>query len=67
MEYSMGQIAQEEVESLFKVYNNNLTISEQDLKRYSYVASIVGDEYLHSTIERVMKKIKHQIEERNEE
>lgn len=67
MEYSMGQIAQEEVESLFKIYNNNLTISERDLKRYSYVASIVGDEYLHSTIERVMKKIKHQVEERNEE
>ena len=67
MEYSMGQIAQEEVESLFKAYNNNLAISERDLKRYSYVASIVGDEYLHSTIERVMKKIKHKVEQRNEE
>ena len=67
MEYSMGQIAQEEIEEIFSRYNRNQPISEKDLKRYKYVASIVGDEYLHSTLERVMKKLERQLDRRNEE
>ena len=67
MEYSMGQIAQEEIEEIFCRYNMNLSISENDLKRYKYVASIVGDEYLHSTLERVIKKLERKINGRNEE
>lgn len=62
MEYSMGQIAQEHIEEIFCKYNNwvegqKLDISDDDLKRYKYVASIVGDEYLHTTIERVIKSM----------
>lgn len=67
MEYSMGQLAQKEIEKIFMTYNNDLTVSEKDLKRFKYVTSIVGDEYLHSTLERVMKKIENQVERRNEE
>lgn len=67
MEYSMGQIAQEEIEEIFCRYNRNQRINENDLKRYKYVASIVGDEYLHSILERAMKKLERQLEVRNEE
>lgn len=62
MEYSMGQIAQEHVEEIFCKYNNwvegqELDISDEDWKLYKYVASIVGDEYLHATIDRVIKSM----------
>lgn len=67
MEYSMGQIAQKEIEEIFCRYNMNQLISENELKRYKYVASIVGDEYLHSTLERVIKKLEGKINWRNEE
>lgn len=67
MEYSMGQIAQEEIEEIFCKYNTNQPISENDWKRYKYVAKIVGDGYLHSVLERVMNKLKHRLEERIEE
>ena len=67
MEYSMGQIAQEEIEEIFCRYNRNQPISENDLKRYKYMASIVGDEYLHSTLERVMTKLERRLDGRNEE
>lgn len=67
MEYSMGQIAQTEIEEIFRQYNKNQRINEKDLERYKYVASIVGDEYLHSTLERVIKKLEHQVNRRDEE
>lgn len=67
MEYSMGQIAQEEIEEIFCRYNTNQPISENDWKRYRYVANIVGDGYLHSTLERVMNRLEHQLDGRNEE
>lgn len=60
MEYSMGKIAQKQVEEIFCTYNHiagneHIDISEEDWKRFSYVTSIVGDEYLHSSLSRVMK------------
>lgn len=60
MEYSMGKIAQKQVEEIFCTYNHiagneHVEISEEDWKRFSYVTSIVGDEYLHSSLSRVMK------------
>ena len=60
MEYSMGKIAQKQVEEIFCIYNHiagneHVEISEEDWKRFSYVTSIVGDEYLHSSLSRVMK------------
>lgn len=60
MEYSMGKIAQKQVEDIFCTYNHiagneHVEISEEDWKRFSYVTSIVGDEYLHSSLSRVMK------------
>lgn len=64
MEYSMGQIAQEEIETIFRKYNNNSSISKNEWERYQYIANIVGDEYLHSTLKRVMKKLKHQFDEK---
>lgn len=72
MEYSMGQIAQEEIEEIFSKYNSIITedhpaISEEDLKRYSYVTNVVGDEYLHSALERVMKKLEQYVNRRHEE
>lgn len=60
MEYSMGKIAQKQVEEIFCTYNHiagneHIDISEEDWKRFSYITSIVGDEYLHSSLSRVMK------------
>lgn len=60
MEYSMGKIAQKQIEEIFCIYNHiagneHIEISEEDWKRFSYVTSIVGDEYLHSSLSRVMK------------
>lgn len=59
MEYSMGQIAQEEIEEIFSKYNTivsgeNTPLNEEELIKFKYVTSIVGDEYLHSTLERVI-------------
>lgn len=60
MEYSMGKIAQKQVEEIFCKYNHiagneHVEISEEDWQRFSYVTSIVGDEYLHTSLSRVMK------------
>lgn len=60
MEYSMGKIAQKQVEEIFCIYNHiagneHVEISEEDWQRFSYVTSIVGDEYLHTSLSRVMK------------
>lgn len=49
MEYSMGKIAQKQVEEIFCIYNHiagneHVEISEEDWQRFSYVTSIVGDE-----------------------
>ncbi len=62
MEYTMGQLAQECIEEIFYKYNSYLGnheihIDEEEWKRYEYVRDIVGDEYLHSTIERVMRQL----------
>ena len=56
----MGKNAQKQVEEIFCTYkqiagNEHVEISEEDWKRFSYVTSIVGDEYLHSSLSRVMK------------
>ena len=72
MEYSMGQIAQEEVECIFSRYNailsgNNQPITEEEWQRFQYVSSIVGDEYLHSALERVMKGLEKHVERRLQE
>ena len=72
MEYSMGQIAQEEVECIFSRYNailsgNNQPITEEEWQRFQYVSSIVGDEYLHSALERVMKGLEKHVERRQQE
>lgn len=71
MEYSMGQIAQEEVERIFSRYNailsgDNQPINEEEWKRFQYVSSIVGDEYLHSALERVMKGLEKYVERRQQ-
>lgn len=66
MEYTMGQIAQEEIEEIFSKYNNNSPISKKEWARYMYVSSIVGDDYLRSTLKRVMKKLEQQLNGRNE-
>lgn len=60
MEYSMGKIAQEQIEEIFRIYNHiagneHIEISDEDWQRFSYVTSIVGDEYLHNSLSRVMK------------
>lgn len=72
MEYSMGQIAQEEIENIFSRYNSIITgrkqlITNDEWKRFSYVTNIVGDEYLHSALERVMIKLQNYVERGNEE
>ena len=72
MEYTMGQIAQEEVEKIFGCYNdvmtgNHLTISAEEWNKFKYVASIVGDEYLHNALKRAMKKLENHVERREEE
>lgn len=63
MEYSMGKIAQEEVEEIFRKYNQSVNgekieISKSDWERYNFVTNIVADEYLQSSIRRVMEKLK---------
>lgn len=60
MEYSMGKIAQEQIEEIFRIYNHiagneHIEINDEDWQRFSYVTSIVGDEYLHNSLSRVMK------------
>lgn len=72
MEYSMGQIAQEEVEKIFCCYNevksgDNRIISAEEWNRFKYVTSIVGDEYLHSALKRAMKELENHVERRQEE
>lgn len=71
MEYSMGKIAQEQVEEIFSTYNRKMEgedvgIDEDTWRRYEYIASIVGDEYLHSTLGRVMKALSDKKERRDE-
>lgn len=72
MEYSMGKIAQKQVEEIFCIYNHiagneHVEISEEDWQRFSYVTSIVGDEYLHTSLSRVMKVLKSYRGRRNEQ
>lgn len=70
MEYSMGKIAQEQIEEIFCTYNHiseneNIEIGDEDWRRFSYVTSIVGDEYLHTTLTRVMKILEDYRSRRN--
>lgn len=70
MEYSMGKIAQEQVEEIFRTYNSlaenePIEISDEDWQRYSYVASIVGDDYLHTSLSRVMRVLEEYRNRRN--
>lgn len=72
MEYSMGKIAQKQVEEIFCIYNHiagneHVEISEEDWQRFSYVTSIVGDEYLHTSLSRVMKVLESYRGRRNEQ
>lgn len=72
MEYSMGKIAQKQVEEIFCIYNHiagneHIEISEEDWQRFSYVTSIVGDEYLHTSLSRVMKVLESYRGRRNEQ
>lgn len=72
MEYSMGKIAQKQVEEIFCIYNHiagneHVEISEEDWQRFSYVTSIVGDEYLHTSLSRVMKVLEGYRGRRNEQ
>ena len=50
----------------YNKYNNNSPISKKEWARYMYVSSIVGDDYLRSTLKRVMKKLEQQLNGRNE-
>lgn len=70
MEYSMGMIAQKQIEEIFCTYNRieesqPIEIREADWKRYTYVTSIVGDEYLHTSLSRVMKCLEDYRNRRN--
>lgn len=72
MEYSMGKIAQKQVEEIFCIYNHiagneHVEICEEDWQRFSYVTSIVGDEYLHTSLSRVMKVLESYRGRRNEQ
>lgn len=72
MEYSMGKIAQEQIEEIFRAYNHiegneNVEISEEDWQRFSYVTSIVGDEYLHTSLSRVLKILENYRNRRDEQ
>lgn len=68
----MGKIAQKQVEEIFCIYNHiagneHVEISEEDWQRFSYVTSIVGDEYLHTSLSRVMKVLESYRGRRNEQ
>lgn len=72
MKYSMGKIAQEQIEEIFRAYNHiegneNVEISEEDWQRFSYVTSIVGDEYLHTSLSRVLKILENYRNRRDEQ
>ena len=42
-------------------------VTEEEWQRFQYVSSIVGDKYLHSALERVMKGLEKHVERRQQE
>ena len=71
MEYSIGKIAQEEVESIMRIYkkfSNHKTsigkerfvceITEDEWNHFDYIKEIVADEYLRNVLETIIGEMK---------
>ena len=71
MEYSIGKIAQEKVESIMRIYNefSNLKttigkerfvceITEDEWNHFDYIKEIVADEYLRNVLETIIGEMK---------
>lgn len=74
MEYSIGDVAKENVEEIIRLYNkkddqkeqkNNSTKYRVNQLRYNYVASIIADDYLQKKVKAMLKELnqKYMIEE----
>lgn len=64
MTYSMGEVAREQVEMIFNIYNrfkkgekNLIEEIEKDWERYKYVASKVADEYLGKLVRNMLEEM----------
>ena len=66
MKYTMGDLAREQVEEIFKLYNEFEECGDKEgliaswaskWPRYEYVASLVADEYLHGLVGRMLEEM----------
>lgn len=66
MEYSIGDVAKENVEEIIRLYNQKDDESKQEINsgqylanlvRYNYVASIIADDYLKRTVKAMLKEL----------
>lgn len=62
MTYSMGDVAREQVEKIFSIYNkfkrgNKKNIEEKDWRKYQYIASKVADEYLGKLVKSMLNEM----------
>jgi len=76
MKYTMGDLAREQVEEIFKLYNEfeesedkKGLIASRALKwpQYEYVASLVADEYLHGLVGRMLEEMSKYLPEPDED
>jgi len=68
LQYTMGEVAQHCVESLFHTYREFSksddkdmfanSIPDSDIKRLSYIADTIADEYLRKTAKRMLEELK---------
>ena len=76
MKYTMGDLAREQVEEIFKMYNKFEEVEDKKglitsraakWSRYEYVANMVADEYLHGLTGRMLEEMSKYLPEPDED
>lgn len=71
MTYSMGDVAREQIEMVFDIYNRfkrgeKIIIEEREWKKFQYIASKVSDEYLGKLVKSMLEEMQHLIDPEKE-
>ncbi|HJH70266.1 MAG TPA: AAA family ATPase [Bacteroidaceae bacterium] len=71
MTYSMGDVAREQIEMVFDIYNRfkrgeKIIIEEREWKKFQYIASKVSDEYLGKLVKSMLEEMQPLIDPEKE-
>lgn len=69
MDYTVGEVAREKIEEIIDLYESAVenhqvlpTDIAKRMKRYRYIANLIGDSYIRDSIKEMLKRIKQRVE-----